>query len=303
MINKKVASELAVGMVLIVSLVFGGIFLIQNKKDARENVPAEKVVVKSEKTILKSEKTSGDNATACTMEAMLCADGTYVSRTGPNCEFTPCPQSQIKTGFKLIEVNNPSLKFSFEVPEGWASEIRNAGIMNEEDFKIFASNERYLDLTSEIVAKSTPEELEKYKLQLANLPNASVSSNMIQYSDWNAAQVDFSVILKKDTANLLESQKTFKEDTLKTLGSDSSLKDKIKQAIPVVINDEVIAGFNAKVLSGGMNSDGYISSGSYYVLDIPNSEYSLTISKQALGNEQFEQDFSNIIRTLKISAL
>lgn len=28
----------------------------------------------------------------CTMEAKLCPDGkTYVSRTGPKCEFSPCP--------------------------------------------------------------------------------------------------------------------------------------------------------------------------------------------------------------------
>jgi len=28
---------------------------------------------------------------ACTMEAKVCPDGSYVSRTGPNCEFAPCP--------------------------------------------------------------------------------------------------------------------------------------------------------------------------------------------------------------------
>ena len=28
---------------------------------------------------------------ACTKEAKLCPDGTYVGRTGPNCEFAPCP--------------------------------------------------------------------------------------------------------------------------------------------------------------------------------------------------------------------
>jgi hypothetical protein len=28
---------------------------------------------------------------ACTMEARLCPDGSYVGRTGPKCEFTPCP--------------------------------------------------------------------------------------------------------------------------------------------------------------------------------------------------------------------
>lgn len=28
---------------------------------------------------------------ACTMEAMQCSDGSYVGRSGPNCEFTACP--------------------------------------------------------------------------------------------------------------------------------------------------------------------------------------------------------------------
>lgn len=28
---------------------------------------------------------------ACTMEAKLCPDGSAVGRTGPNCEFSPCP--------------------------------------------------------------------------------------------------------------------------------------------------------------------------------------------------------------------
>jgi len=33
------------------------------------------------------------NLIACTMEAKLCPDGTAVGRSGPNCEFTPCPGS------------------------------------------------------------------------------------------------------------------------------------------------------------------------------------------------------------------
>ncbi|HCS78848.1 TPA: hypothetical protein DIV55_03825 [Patescibacteria group bacterium] len=28
---------------------------------------------------------------ACTMDAKLCPDGSSVGRTGPNCEFAPCP--------------------------------------------------------------------------------------------------------------------------------------------------------------------------------------------------------------------
>ncbi len=27
----------------------------------------------------------------CTQEAKQCSDGGYVGRTGPNCEFSPCP--------------------------------------------------------------------------------------------------------------------------------------------------------------------------------------------------------------------
>lgn len=33
---------------------------------------------------------------ACTADAMLCPDGSYVGRTGPNCEFAPCATSQIE---------------------------------------------------------------------------------------------------------------------------------------------------------------------------------------------------------------
>lgn len=28
---------------------------------------------------------------ACTTDAKLCPNGSYVSRTGPNCEFAKCP--------------------------------------------------------------------------------------------------------------------------------------------------------------------------------------------------------------------
>lgn len=33
----------------------------------------------------------------CTMEAMLCPDGSTVGRSGPNCEFAPCPISVNQT--------------------------------------------------------------------------------------------------------------------------------------------------------------------------------------------------------------
>ncbi|MHB1330832.1 MAG: hypothetical protein ACYCY6_02590 [Minisyncoccota bacterium] len=38
-----------------------------------------------------------EEAVACTMEAKLCPDGSYVGRGGPNCEFAPCPTEATST--------------------------------------------------------------------------------------------------------------------------------------------------------------------------------------------------------------
>jgi hypothetical protein len=46
--------------------------------------------------IVFAEKNNAPVQKACTMEAMLCPDGSYVGRTGPNCEFSPCPNMQWK---------------------------------------------------------------------------------------------------------------------------------------------------------------------------------------------------------------
>ncbi len=52
------------------------------------------------------------NQVACTMEAMQCPDGSYVGRTGPNCEFAACPTGQTYT--------NNQYGFSLQLPDSWA---------------------------------------------------------------------------------------------------------------------------------------------------------------------------------------
>ncbi len=32
-----------------------------------------------------------DGQVYCTQDAKMCPDGSYVGRTGPKCEFSPCP--------------------------------------------------------------------------------------------------------------------------------------------------------------------------------------------------------------------
>jgi hypothetical protein len=55
--------------------------------------------------------TGGTNQIACTQEAKLCPDGSYVARTGPNCEFAACPTQGIlpyDSGIKGIVLAGPT---------------------------------------------------------------------------------------------------------------------------------------------------------------------------------------------------
>ncbi len=38
-----------------------------------------------------TEPAAGDQV-MCTQEAKMCPDGSFVGRTGPKCEFSPCPE-------------------------------------------------------------------------------------------------------------------------------------------------------------------------------------------------------------------
>jgi len=43
-------------------------------------------------TICPNSTPTENNQVACTMEAKLCPDGSSVGRSGPKCEFAPCPE-------------------------------------------------------------------------------------------------------------------------------------------------------------------------------------------------------------------
>jgi len=45
-----------------------------------------------------------NNPVACTMEAKLCPDGSAVGRSGPNCEFSPCPETNLNPATTSVKV-------------------------------------------------------------------------------------------------------------------------------------------------------------------------------------------------------
>ena len=44
---------------------------------------------------------------ACTMDAKMCPDGSYVGRTGPACEFSPCPNDGVMPEVSAPGVSSP----------------------------------------------------------------------------------------------------------------------------------------------------------------------------------------------------
>ena len=67
---------------------------------------------------------------ACTMEAKLCPDGSAVGRTGPNCEFAPCPGDTpewlaIKQAIYNCEVESTWQAHSLEV----SVKLKNGGTL------------------------------------------------------------------------------------------------------------------------------------------------------------------------------
>lgn len=67
---------LAIAVLLVLVGIFGGYFVLNQKKQIQAPVPSP---------------TPGE--VACTQEAKICPDGSSVGRTGPNCEFSLCPAS------------------------------------------------------------------------------------------------------------------------------------------------------------------------------------------------------------------
>lgn len=53
-----------------------------------------------------------NNQVVCTMEAKLCPDGSYVGRTGPKCEFTPCPEDKNVQAVKEFTISGKNFSFT-----------------------------------------------------------------------------------------------------------------------------------------------------------------------------------------------
>jgi len=69
-----------------------------------------------------------ENPIACRMDAMMCPDGSYVGRTGPNCEFV-CPDDNAPRNYPTTPASSPSAEESgsvgIECPSGYYADVAN----------------------------------------------------------------------------------------------------------------------------------------------------------------------------------
>jgi hypothetical protein len=75
--NTKIKKEIALGFIIIAAIAVSCIVYLSEKQATQAPV----------------SDNSNQNKKVCTEEVKQCSDGSYVSRSGPNCEFAVCPNN------------------------------------------------------------------------------------------------------------------------------------------------------------------------------------------------------------------
>ncbi len=78
-----------IGIMVIVFIVIIVVGLRISKLNFLVNPPDDGMATTTTTTTITATNTK---PVACTMDAKACPDGSFVGRTGPKCEFTPCPK-------------------------------------------------------------------------------------------------------------------------------------------------------------------------------------------------------------------
>ena len=117
-VNQKIKTSIVIGMVAIFA-VAAGVFVwnFWNMMKAGK-IGTVKEVVPDENSKIEEKK-------ACTQEAKQCPDGSYVSRTGQNCEFAACPEEDFINSRNWKIYKNKEYGFEMSYPGNLLAEDSN----------------------------------------------------------------------------------------------------------------------------------------------------------------------------------
>ncbi|NIO22617.1 MAG: hypothetical protein GTN38_01135 [Candidatus Aenigmarchaeota archaeon] len=122
---------------------------------------------------------------ACTQDAKLCPDGTYVSRVPPDCEFAPCPKcSEGETLNATCPDGTPYLKYSCDENGEWHEVVyvRNPCEKIEtvsKDIDDLLALEREIDVIIEEELMIGPDHYKELKERLDSLDTTSEDYNRV----------------------------------------------------------------------------------------------------------------------------
>ena len=286
--NKKIASEIAIGIILLLAIIIGGIFYWQSKK-----VPVQQTAIPAvQKPVTQP-----------------------VAQPVINEQQTQTPQ----VGYKILRVSDGTTAFSFEIPEKWLTETRHSGEkrLTVEEMRDFLATSfdgdiktnpklysAYSDMPWSALKTMKQDEIEKYYYRYDDptfpFPNASVSSGKyIWYSDSNAFQVDF-YIKSGNAEDIIAKIKQDQNSYCKKEGNDMvGCGDDLAKWSKTIIDGKNV-DFSTDPTNGEEISKGNTGGKNYYI-QIPGMNKTLVIQKQMEGDAKFEADFNNLIQTFKFT--
>ena len=115
----------------------------------------------------KKEVVSPTDAVFCTQEAKLCSDGSYVGRTGPQCEFTKCSELSLE-----ITYTNTEYGFSFSLPASWNG------------YHLIPSTREIRDISSGKIIGNAPTLSIRHPLWTRQTPRQDIPIDVYTLSQW-----------------------------------------------------------------------------------------------------------------------
>lgn len=105
---------------------------------------------------------------ACTAEAKLCPDGSAVGRTGPNCEFAPCPGG--------VTYTNNQFGFAVALPSTWNG------------YLLVSGTREIRDADSGSVVSIAPTISVRHPLWTAGVPRQDIPIDIYTLSQWSGIE-------------------------------------------------------------------------------------------------------------------
>ncbi|GEM_PF-2653885 len=212
------------------------------------------------------------------------------------------------TAYKKISVANGIINFSFQIPIDWLSETRHSGEkeLSIEEMKDFLGTDYnkninkvdnipdYADLSPYMLEQMPANEIEiRYERKDRPFPNASVSAgDQINYIDAYGPQIDF--YIHEDVDKLPNFQ-----NGIYKLNREGDQWKRSTEMVSGLITDVVTFSMDRDECGNEVSTKGR-SGGKTYFIRLENKKDMLVIQKQSRGSSQYEKDFVDLIKTLKI---